>query len=50
MNFIVIESFGGPEYAIIVTDESGNNLFFEEYQEAEEEAKNCQQGLVVCIE
>ena len=50
MNYIVIEKHGGPEYAIIVTDENGNDLVFDEYDQAEQEAKNCQQGLVVCIE
>jgi hypothetical protein len=49
MSFIVIETFGGPEYAIIVADENGDNLVFEEYDEAEQEASNCQDGLVVCI-
>jgi hypothetical protein len=50
MSYIVIETFGGPEYAIITMDEDGNNLVFDEYDQAEQEAKNCQQGLVVCIE
>ena len=49
MNYIVIEKHGGPSYAIIVTDENGNNLVFDEYDEAEQEASDCQQGLVVCI-
>jgi hypothetical protein len=47
MSFIVIEMFGGPEYAIIVTDHDGNNLIFETRQEAEKEAADCQEGLVV---
>lgn len=47
MSFIVIEMFGGPEYAIIVTDQSGNNFIFEMQDEAEKEAANCQDGLVV---
>jgi hypothetical protein len=47
MSYIVIETFGGPEYAIIATDEDGNNLVFEELEKAEEEAENCQDGLIV---
>ena len=50
MGYIVIETFGGPQYAIIVTDENGNNLVFDEYDQAEQEASDCQHGLVVCIE
>ena len=50
MSYIIIETFGGPEYAIIATDENCNNLVFDAYDQAEQEAKNCQQGLVVCIE
>jgi len=37
MGFIVIETFGGPGYAILVTDEDGNNKVFETLQEAENE-------------
>jgi hypothetical protein len=47
MSFIVIERFGGPEYAIIATDNDGNNLVFENRAEAEQEAADCQDGLVV---
>jgi hypothetical protein len=47
MSYIVIETFGGPEYAIITTDQEGNNLVFETQEDAEEEASNCQDGLVV---
>ncbi len=50
MAFTVIEKHGGPEYAIIVTDENGNNKIFDEYDDAEQEASDCQDGLVVCIE
>ena len=45
--YIVIETHGGPEYAIIVTDTDGNNLVFETPEEAETEAADCQDGLVV---
>ena len=47
MSFIIIECHGGPEYAIICTDENGNNLVFENREEAESEAADCQNGLVV---
>lgn len=45
--YIVIEAFGGPEYAAIVTDEEGNNKVFETPEEAQEEADECQNGIVV---
>jgi hypothetical protein len=44
MSFIVIETFGGPEYAAIVTDTNGNNLVFESRADAEQEAADCQDG------
>lgn len=47
MSFILIETHGGPEYAIIVTDTDGNNLVFETLQEAEKEAGDCQDGLII---
>jgi len=49
MNYIVIERHGGPEYAIIVTDEDGNNKVFDTEDEAQMEADDCQYGIVVCI-
>jgi hypothetical protein len=45
--YIVIETHGGPEYAIIVTDEDGNNKIFDTRREAEAEAADCQDGVVV---
>jgi len=45
--FIVIEKFGGPEYAGIVTDEEGNNKVFDKIEEAQAEADDCQDGIVV---
>jgi len=45
--FIVIEMFGGVQYAAIVTDEEGNNKVFDTRNAAEEEANNCQEGIVV---
>jgi hypothetical protein len=47
MSFIIIELHGGPAYAIIVTDQDGNNLVFETRAEAETEAADCQNGLIV---
>jgi len=47
MSYIVIEAFGGPEYAVICMDENGNNLVFEDKEEAEKEAEDCQDGFVV---
>jgi hypothetical protein len=47
MSFIIIETFGGPEYAIIVTDEQGSTLVFESRELAEAEAADCQEGIVV---
>ncbi|MDO3641506.1 hypothetical protein [Mucilaginibacter sp. L3T2-6] len=47
MSFIIIETHGDPEYAIIVTDQDGNNLVFDSREEAEAEAADCQDGVVV---
>ncbi|MBB5395151.1 hypothetical protein [Mucilaginibacter sp. AK015] len=47
MNYIVIETFGGAEYASIVTDENGQNKVFDNRTAAEEEAADCQDGIVV---
>ena len=47
--FIVLECHGGPEYAIVVTDEDGNNKVFADETEAQAEADNCLDGLVVEI-
>jgi hypothetical protein len=49
MSYIVIETHGGAEYAIIVTDQDGDNLVFENMKDAETEAAECQGGLVVEI-
>jgi hypothetical protein len=49
MSYIVIEMFGGAEYAIIATDTNGNNLVFENREDAEAEASDCQDGLVIEI-
>jgi hypothetical protein len=47
--YIVLELHGGPEYATIVTDEDGNNRVFDNREDAETEAADCQDGLVVEI-
>lgn len=47
MSYIVIETHGGPEYASICIDTEGNNLVFETAEEAQKEADDCQDGLVV---
>lgn len=49
MSYIIIETHGGPQYAIIVTDTNGDNLVFETSEEAEKEAADCQDGLVIEI-
>lgn len=49
MSFIVIETMGGAEYAAIVTDRDGNNMVFDTQEEAETEANDCQQGVVIEI-
>jgi len=45
--YIVLEVFGGPEYATIVTDESGNNKIFNNEEDAQKEANACQEGIVI---
>jgi len=47
MSFLIIETHGGAEYAIICTDKDGNNLVFETREEANAEAADCQHGIVV---
>jgi uncharacterized protein YrzB (UPF0473 family) len=47
MSYIVNEKHGGAEYAIIVTDENGQNKTFDELKDAEAEAAGCQDGMVV---
>jgi hypothetical protein len=47
MSYIIIEKHGGPEYAIIVTDQNGNNLVFENCEDAETVAADCQDGLII---
>lgn len=49
MTYIVIETFGGAEYAAIVTNEDGENKVFDSAAEAQEEADDCQGGIVIPI-
>ena len=45
--YLVLELHGGAEYASIVTDEDGNNRVFDNREDAEAEANDCQDGLVI---
>ena len=45
--FIVLECHGGPEYAIVVTDEDGNNKVFDSYNDALTESNDCQDGMII---
>jgi len=45
--FIVLEMHGGPEYAIVVTDEDGNNKVFDNKKDAEVEAMDCQDAIII---
>lgn len=45
--YIVIEKHGGWEYAAIVTNEDGSNKIFDTIEEAQLEADECQDGIVV---
>lgn len=47
MGFIVIETYGGAEYAIVVTDTNGNNKVFDTRAEADNEVTDYHDGLVV---
>ena len=47
MSFVVMETHGGPEYAVILTDENGVNKTFDSIEEAEQEADDCQDGIVI---
>jgi hypothetical protein len=48
-SYIVLELHGGPQYAAVCTDEDGNTLVFDNREDAEAEAADCQDGLIVEI-
>lgn len=45
--YIVIEKHGGAQYATIVTDENGDNKVFENKADAQIEADDCLDGMVI---
>jgi hypothetical protein len=45
--YIVIENFPDPEYAAIVTNEDGVNKVFNTSAEAQAEADDCQNGIII---
>ena len=45
--FIVLELHGGAEYACICSNEDGTVKVFDNINDANEEAKDCQKGMVV---
>ena len=47
--FLVLEVFGGPETAMIVVDEEGSNKIFDNNIEAQQEADECQEGMIIQI-
>lgn len=47
MNYLVLECFGGAQYATAVTDEDGNNKVFDTREAAQAEADDCQDGIVI---
>lgn len=47
--FIVIETFGGAEYAIVCTDDEGNNKVFDDKEQAEFYAEDCQSPVIIEI-
>ncbi|MHB8205952.1 hypothetical protein [Mucilaginibacter sp.] len=49
LQYLVLEMHGGPEYAAICTDKNGNNLVFDSKAQAESEAADCQDGVIVEI-
>lgn len=45
--YIIIELHGGPEYAHILINEDGSNMVFNSIEDAELEAKNCQEPVII---
>jgi hypothetical protein len=45
--YIVIENFPDPAYAAIVTNEDGANKVFDTSAQAQTEADDCQNGIII---
>lgn len=45
--YLVLETFGGLEYSQIVCDEDGNAKVFDNLEDAQLEADDCQEGVVL---
>lgn len=50
MPYLVIETFPELELATIVTDEEGKNIIFETEEEAQIEANDCQEPIIVFVQ
>jgi len=49
MSYIVIEKHGGAQYSIIVTNENGETKVFYRKEDAQIEANDCQDAIIVEI-
>ena len=47
--WIVIECFPDAEHASIVINEDGSNKVFHDCEEAQREADNCQDGMLIAL-
>lgn len=45
--FIVIEAFGGAQYATVCTNDDGENMVFDTKDEAEAYSADCQNPIIV---
>lgn len=51
MAYIVLETHGGPEYAIVCMNDGGATAVFDTKEEAESFAReDCQRGIVVKVQ
>lgn len=50
MRYIILDFFGDPEYASIITDTDGNNLVLDNRLEAEAEAADCQDPVIIVVD